>query len=91
MGFNYHNRADRLKHEAELRDARKEIDERRNNLAARIAMVVIDHVVSIVVRPGPMAEERECYEMAQEIRDRDESLTNLISDILKIAKEEGQF
>jgi hypothetical protein len=91
MGFSYRNREERLAHEANIRAARKAADEKRNNLASKIAMMTIDHINRIVVRPGPVAEERECYEMAQEIRDSDETLTDLISAILKVAKDEGEF
>lgn len=91
MGFSYANRQEQLKHEAAMRASRAEADAKFERVASKIAMITIDHVNRVVVRPGPAAEERECYEMAQEIRDTDEALTNLIMDILKIAKKEGEL
>lgn len=72
-------------------EAQEKIDKPYNEVAARISMVVIDEINRVIVRPGPCAEERECYQMAQEIRDRDERLTELIASVLKIAIRERQF
>lgn len=93
MGFHYSDRSAQLAAEAEARAQRerKAKEVAIHNVAARVAMIVIDEVNRVVVRPGPAAEERECYEMAQEIRDTDERLTNLIADILKVAIDENQF
>jgi hypothetical protein len=31
-------------------------------------MTIVDKIINDIVRPGPIPEERECYEMAGEIR-----------------------
>ena len=95
MGFAYRTREEVLLAEENARLRRKaeaDADKAKlHDVAARISMLVIDHINRIVVRPGPTAEERECYEMAQEIRDTDEQLTNLVADVLKIAIDEDQL
>ncbi len=61
---------------AEARKAREEYEriendrvaQLRQKLAAKIVMAVVDKIVADIVRPGPMPEERECYEMAGELR-----------------------
>lgn len=58
-------------------------------LANKIVMVMIDRINQVVVRPGPHPEERECYDMAQEIRDISPDLTKLVEQILKVQETEG--
>lgn len=60
----------------------------RNALAAKIVMVVTDQIVRDIIRPGPVAEERECYDMAQELRDHDVALKRLVASVLKVSDEE---
>lgn len=43
-------------------------DDARQELAAKIAMAVVDRIVNEIIRPGPKPEERECYVMAEELR-----------------------
>lgn len=45
-----------------------DIEDGRRKLAAKIIMAVVDKIVLEIVRPGPKPEERECYEMAGELR-----------------------
>jgi hypothetical protein len=52
----------------------------RKKLAAKIIMAVVDKIVLEIVRPGPKPEERECYEMAGELRD-------IIPDLEALAKQ----
>jgi hypothetical protein len=51
----------------------------RKKLAAKIVMAVVDKVVAEIVRPGPVPEERECYEMAGELQ-------ALVPDLEMVAK-----
>lgn len=50
--------------------------------AAKIVMVVMDKIVADIVRPGPVPEERECYEMAGEMRALAPTLEDLVAKIL---------
>jgi hypothetical protein len=51
-------------------------------LAEKIATAVVDRINAEIIRPGPKPEERECYIVAQELRDLTPQLTGLISLIL---------
>ena len=62
----------------------------RMALANKIVMAVIDKIASDIIRPGPKPEERECYVMAQELRDTTTELTKLVSAILKVEEEEKE-
>lgn len=74
------NAAESLKRQGEeaVRKA-AEIEANRMELAAKIVMAAIDKIVNEVVRPGPKPEERECYEMAGEMR-------ALVPDLEALAK-----
>lgn len=61
----------------------QEQQDKRMKLAAKIAMMIGKTVEDKLIRPGPVAEERECYDMAQELRDMLPELTDLVSAILK--------
>lgn len=94
MGRGYMTRREELRYERETRerlDAQEKIDRPYVEVAERIAMVVIDRINRVIVRPGPVAEERECYQMAQEIRDHEERITKEIFEVLKVAIRERQF
>jgi hypothetical protein len=94
VGRSYPSRAAELRAEREARrrlEEQERIDQPCVEVAARISMAIIDEINRIVVRPGPHAEERECYQMAQEIRDNDERLTELVTEILRVAIRERQF
>lgn len=78
---NAQSRRDREQHqrdEATAKEAR--IADERSKLAAKIVMAVVDKIVAEIIRPGPKPEERECYEMAGELR-------ALIPDLETLAKE----
>ena len=68
-------------------DTRRE-NTRRMALADKIVMAVVDEIANAIVRPGPKPEERECYVMAQELRDHSGSLKNLVAAILKVDEDE---
>jgi hypothetical protein len=61
---------------------------KRMKLADKIVMVMVDRINQVVVRPGPDPEERECYDMAKEIRDLSPELAVLIAKVLKVAEDE---
>lgn len=63
-------------------------DLERVKFASKIAMVVVDHINDRVIRPGPLAEERECYSMAQELHDIKPELVALIARIIKVQEDE---
>lgn len=71
------------------REETQRVNAARMALADKIVMAVIDKIAADIIRPGPKPEERECYVMAQELRDLGESLSILVSDILKVSTEEG--
>jgi hypothetical protein len=51
-------------------------------------MVIIDRVVADIIRPGPVAEERECYDMAKEMRDAAPRISEIVAGVLKVEREE---
>lgn len=57
----------KLADEKKSREAARIEDERRR-IVAKITMALVDKIVSDIIRPGPHPEERECYEMAGEVR-----------------------
>lgn len=76
---------------AEIRwrdEAEAEAAAERMALADKIVMAVVDRIAADIIRPGPKPEERECYVMAQELRDHTEHLRDLVSAILKIEEDE---
>lgn len=62
-----------------IADENARVTDERRKLAAKIVMAVVDKIVADIVRPGPVPEERECYEMAGEVR-------AIIPDLEKLAK-----
>lgn len=62
---------------------------KRMALADKIVMVIVDRIAADIIRPGPKPEERECYVMAQELRDHTRHLSELVSAVLKIEEDEG--
>jgi hypothetical protein len=68
--------------------ATKRRDGIRQKLADRIVNVCIDTTVSQIIRPGPKPEERECYEVANELRAIKGQLVELVAEILRISAEE---
>ena len=59
---------------------------KRLEVADKLVMVLTDRIVSDLIRPGPKPEERECYDMAQELRDMGPSLRELIVGVLNVEK-----
>lgn len=62
---------------------------KRMALADKIVMAVVDNIAARIIRPGPVAEERECYVMAKELRDHGIELVELVAQILKVNGEEA--
>lgn len=60
------------------------VDDGRRRVAAKIVMAIVDKLVNDVVRPGPVPEERECYEMAGEVRALVPDLETLVKHILDV-------
>lgn len=54
----------------------------RTTIARKIAMVLTDRINEQIIRPGPVAEERECYDMSQELRDFNSEMVDAIVAIL---------
>lgn len=73
MGAPYFSSAaDRASHAKSVQQRRDQeearVEDERKKLAAKIVMAVVDKIVNEIVRPGPKPEERECYEVAGELR-----------------------
>lgn len=66
------------------------INKKRMALADKIVLAVVDRISADIIRPGPKPEERECYVVAQELRDHSQHLVALVSDILKIEDAEAK-
>lgn len=60
------------------------IRRKRMDTADKIVMVLVDRIVMDLIRPGPKPEERECYEMALELREMIPSLQTLVESILAV-------
>ena len=72
--------------------AKQKSDEKvavRMALADKIVMAVVDRIAADIIRPGPKPEERECYVMAQELRDHTAHLKELVAAILKVEADES--
>lgn len=59
-------------------------EKKRREFAAKIVMAVVDKIVADIIRPGPAPEERECYEMAGEVRAIVPDLETLVTKIIEI-------
>jgi hypothetical protein len=59
-------------------------DAKRLAVADKIVMAITDRICSDLIRPGPKPEERECYVMAQELRDMRNELTALVRAVLDV-------
>lgn len=62
---------------------------KRMALADKIVLAVVDRVSADIIRPGPKPEERECYVMAQELREHSAHLKELVAAILAVEAKEG--
>lgn len=67
-----------------------EEDARRKRFAKKIVTVLVDRINNEVVRPGPKPEERECYDVANELRDMTPELVELVSAVIAVADKEGR-
>lgn len=87
MGMYFGSAKERLAYEEERRlredQATAELDDARRKFAAKIVMAVVDKIVTDIVRPGPVPEERECYEMAGEVRALVPDLEALVAKIIE--------
>lgn len=54
------------------------------DLADKLVMVIVDKIVTDLIRPGPNPEERECYDVAQELRDMAPALKTLVAQVLNV-------
>lgn len=59
-------------------------DDARQELAAKIAIAVVDRIVNEIIRPGPKPEERECYVMAEELRAIKPAIEDLARQIIDV-------
>jgi hypothetical protein len=91
MGTSYFSSArERREYEEAMAQAASEreaeenarIDDGRRRVAAKIVMAVVDKVVKDIIRPGPHPEERECYEVAGEVRAMVPDLEALVKQVL---------
>lgn len=60
---------------------------KRMALADKIVLAIVDKISNDIIRPGPKPEERECYVMAEELRNHSEELKILVMSILKVEQE----
>lgn len=92
MGFNFENKAEEITHNRQmgaLQGQRTKLqNQARRRLADRIVNVCIDTTVNQIIRPGPKPEERECYEMANELRELKTQMIDLVTEVLRISEEE---
>jgi hypothetical protein len=78
----------RANNAAFMRAERTFATKRRMTLAKKIVLAVVDRISNDIIRPGPKPEERECYVMAEELREHSNDLHKLVAEILKIEEEE---
>lgn len=61
----------------------------REALAIKIAEIVVDRVNAEIIRPGPETEERECYDVARELRAFTAELAVTVYRMLEVHEQEG--
>lgn len=95
MGSSYSSYNDPTAHNAWLRKQAaikgaetRRVNKHRMEVADKIVMAVVDRICLDIIRPGPTPAERECYVVAQELRDHAPHLRELVTAILKIDAEE---
>lgn len=92
MGFNFTNNfqaEEYARKEAAQRGLETKARNRdRKKLADRIVNVCIDATVNQIIRPGPKPEERECYEMANELRALKDQMVATVEEVLRISDKE---
>jgi hypothetical protein len=87
MGISYSNERERCELNRRKEEELKARNDAKVAIANKIAMVVTDKICNDLIRPGPHPEERECYEVAQELRDMNAELVTLIVSVLDAEKE----
>lgn len=88
MGSTFTSLAQRQRWEAINREDERQRDAAiaaaRRVVARKIVMTLVDDIVSEIIRPGPIAEERECYDMAHELRAIIPRLEELVTAIINV-------
>lgn len=85
LSQSYYSSAEYNRRERELEKEKNDrISSARRELAAKIVMALVDKIVADIVRPGPLPEERECYEMAGELRAAVPGLEELAKKIIDV-------
>lgn len=64
---------------------------KRMALADKIVLALVDEISAAIVRPGPKPEERECYVVAQELREHSPALAEIVRAIIRIEEDEGHI
>ena len=65
-----------------LREENAKRSAEREEIAKKLVTVLTDSIVNDIVRPGPVPEERECYDMAHEVREHRPTLVELALAVL---------
>ena len=88
MGSSYSSSYFAAERAAAERREQAQANTKRMRLADKIVLAMVDHISAAIIRPGPKPEERECYIMAQELREATPNLRRLVTRILKIEETE---
>ena len=90
MGSHYTRPQSAKSYAAEVGWVTRRENQARMTLADKIVMALTDKISAELIRPGPVAEERECYEMARELREMGPDLNKLVAAILTVAAKEDE-
>lgn len=82
MGRANYSRQEEAAYQLRISRERAEKKAKIMNLADKLTMVIIDKIVNEIIRPGPDAEERECYDMAKELRDHAAEISKRVAQVL---------
>jgi len=88
MGSSYRHIQSPASEAAERGWVTRKENAKRMAVADKIVMVVTDRICADILRPGPDDAERECYVVAQELRDYGPKLKELVTAILKVEADE---
>jgi hypothetical protein len=69
------------------RDAKRLAEIER--FAMKCTTIAVDNIITDIVRPGPKPEERECYDVANEIREHKEKIIAEIAKAIVVEAKEG--
>jgi len=93
MGTLYSTSRERAEAEARYKERQQAIADvearERRKFASKIVAVVVDKINHEIIRPGPTPEERECYDVAHEIRDLSPELVELVAAVIQVKEDEG--